>query len=343
MNLRGDRQRVDDAAMSASAGAMASSAEAARPEAPASVAQGEADARFPRAEVDGGTVTAGIPTRMMVLGVADESGIIHADDLARVAAACGVSPEQVRSCVRRLVAEGLYGRVGSGRKARFEPTAKGLALLVSWSSRTRWAWDLDSAEQGWDGTWRLVGFAVPERERSRRDSFRAALVRMGGAAVHGGLYVSPHPWLEPVRAKAERIGVSDQVTLVTATSLTVGPLTDPRDIAASLWPIEELDRRYSSFVETCSPMVTRLRDATRRGRRLSDAERFAGAMSLAVSFTEVFLDDPLLPLELLPQPWPGQAARALAAEGQRLAAQQRVDGGPALFGRYEDVMHLRHA
>ncbi len=276
---------------------------------------------------------------MMVLGVADETGVIHADDLSRVAGACGVSPEQVRSCVRRLIAEALYARVGTGRSARFEPTAKGLALLEKWSSRARWAWGLDTAVQGWDGRWHLVGFAVPERQRSRRDSFRAALVRMGGAAVHGGLYVSPHPWLDRVAARAERIGLGEQVTLVTATHLAIGTLRDPREIAASLWPVEQLTSRYERVVGISTSIVSRLNHASRHGRQLTDAEGFAAAMSLAVSFTEVFLDDPLLPLELLPHPWPGQHARVLAATGQHLAAGLRgSSGGPALFRRYEDAM-----
>ncbi len=281
---------------------------------------------------------------MMVLGVADVTGVIHADDLARVAGACGVSPEQVRSCVRRIVTEGLYDRVGSGRSARFEPTTKGLAVLAKWSSRAQWAWGLDSADQGWDGLWRLVGFAVPERQRSRRDSFRAALLRMGGAAVHGGLYVSPHPWLDRVGTRAERIGLGNQITLVTANRLVVGPHHEPREIVGSLWPIAELGARYRGFIAACTPVVSRLRDANRHGRRVTDAEAFAGAMSLAVSFTEVFLDDPLLPRELLPHPWPGQVARALVAEGQHLAAALRESaGGPALFRLYEDVMTAKPA
>jgi phenylacetic acid degradation operon negative regulatory protein len=290
-----------------------------------------------RADVLDVSAPGAIPTRMMVLGVADETGVIHAGALARVAEACGISPEQVRSCLRRVVSEGLYHRIGAGRSARFEPTAKGLAVLTKWSSRTRWAWDLDSAASGWDGLWHLVGFGVPERQRSRRDSFRAALVRMGGASVHGGLYVSPHPWLDAVRARAQRIGVGEQVTTMTANGLTVGRHGDPRDIAASLWPVDELGGRYERFIETCTPFVSRMRDASRNGRHVSDAEGFAGAMSLAASFTEVFLDDPLLPLELLPHPWPGQAARALAAEGHHLVALQHGDG-TVPFRRYEHAM-----
>ena len=241
--------------------------------------------------------------------------------------------------MRRIVTEGLYRRQGAGKHACFEPTPKGLAVLAKWASRTRWAWGLDTAEHTWDGQWRLVGFGVPERERSRRDSFRAALVRLGGAAVHGGLYVSPHPWLDQVGLRAGRLEISEQVTMVTASELTVGTVSDPREVAATLWPVCDLAKRYGSLIESCTPVVDRLVDAQRRGRRISDGEAIAGAMALAVAFTEVFADDPLLPRELLPQPWPGQQARSLVTEGLRLARDQRGDrSGPTVFRFYDAAM-----
>ena len=42
---------------------------------------------------------------MLVLGLARKDGSILAADAFAVADACGRSPEQVRSCLRRLVAE----------------------------------------------------------------------------------------------------------------------------------------------------------------------------------------------------------------------------------------------
>nr|WP_055502908.1 PaaX family transcriptional regulator C-terminal domain-containing protein [Nonomuraea pusilla] len=52
----------------------------------------------------------------------------------------------------------------------------------------------DAALAPWDGAWHLIAFAVPESARAGRDALRAALTFLGGAAVHGGLYLSPDPW-----------------------------------------------------------------------------------------------------------------------------------------------------
>jgi len=54
---------------------------------------------------------------MLVLGLARQDGSILATDAFPVADACGRSPEQVRSCLRRLVAEGLFTRDGQGQRA----------------------------------------------------------------------------------------------------------------------------------------------------------------------------------------------------------------------------------
>src|SRR5439155_2968312 len=126
-------------------------------------------------------------------------------ELYPVAEACGQSGEQVRSCLRRLVAEGLFVRTGTGTTARFEATPRGLAALGATIERTRLAYAQDAAGRGWDRQWRLVAFAVPESRRTARDALRDRLLALGGAAVQGGLYVSPHPWHKDVKAEATRL------------------------------------------------------------------------------------------------------------------------------------------
>src|SRR5687768_9165041 len=141
-----------------------------------------------------------IPTRVLVFGMAHEDGTILGEEVYPVAEACGQSPEQVRSCLRRIVAEGLFVREGEGREARFTATEAGLAQLGSTMERTRLAYLQDAAGRGWDRRWRIVAFAVPESRRTARDAFRDRLLALGGAPVHNGLYVSPHPWLKDVHA-----------------------------------------------------------------------------------------------------------------------------------------------
>ena len=73
---------------------------------------------------------AGIPTRLLVLGMAHRDGTILGSELYSVIETCGVSVDQLRSQLRRLVTEGLFTREGEGRDAVFRATARGRATLI---------------------------------------------------------------------------------------------------------------------------------------------------------------------------------------------------------------------
>jgi phenylacetic acid degradation operon negative regulatory protein len=280
-----------------------------------------------------------IPTRVLVLGMAHEDGTILADELLPVAEACGQSTEQVRSCLRRLVQEGLFRREGRGRAARFLATEAGLKALGATMERHRLAYVQDHAGRGWDRKWRLVSFAIPESKRAARDAFRDRLLALGGAAIANALYVSPHRWEKDVAAEAERLGVKELVTQAATDDLDVGGITDPRELAKRLWPIDDIAHRYERFVATYERVPGALEEMRKRRERMADAVFLPGALRCTVEFSEIFADDPLLPPELLPRPWPGRAARELLVRSRRLALLLREQHNrPALFRSFDDLV-----
>lgn len=265
-----------------------------------------------------------------------EDGALNPTEIAPVAEACGQTTEQVRSCLRRLTAEGLIERT-TASPASYQATEAGrVALGVD---RTRMAYAQDAAGRGWDRQWRMVAFAVPEERRSARDALRDRLVGLGGAAVQGGLYVSPHPWHDDVIAEAKRLDIAEQVTTAVADELTVGGVGDPRDLATGLWPLDELAVEYSAFVTRFADVPAALTDMRKRHEKLPDAAFLPGALAMAVEFQRTFERDPLLPPELLPRPWPGRAARELLLKSRRLALSVRqTPGRPALFRLYDEIL-----
>jgi len=280
-----------------------------------------------------------IPTRTLVLGMAHDDGTLHAGEIYPVAEACGQSAEQVRSCLRRLVSEKLFVRSGIGRTATFSATDEGRAALAATTHRTRLAWSQDVAGRGWDGRWRLVAFAVPETRRAARDALRDRLRLLGGAALQGGLYVSPHPWHDDVRAIAARAGIDTGLTFATVTDLEIDGERDPREIARRLWPIDDLANRYRRFVEEFTWVPDALAKMRDRHERLPDTDFLPGGLAMAVAFGTSFNDDPLLPPELLPRPWPGRAARDLLVRSRRGAlALRQAAGRPALFRLFDETV-----
>ena len=281
-----------------------------------------------------------VPTRVLVLGMAHEDGTVLAGELFPVAEACGQTGEQVRSCLRRVVAEGLFVRAGgSGATARYQATAAGMAALGATMERTLLAYGQDAAGRGWDRQWRLVAFALPESRRRDRQLFRDRLRALGGAAIQGGLYVSPHPWHKEVADQAGALGIETSVTMATTDDLNVGGERDPRQLARRLWPLDDLAEGYEVFVQRYRDLPSVLAAMRRRHDKLADASFLPGALSMAVGFQACFEGDPLLPPELLPRPWPGRTARDLLVTCRRLALSIRQSAGrPALFRLFDDAI-----
>lgn len=280
-----------------------------------------------------------LPTRMLVFGVARHDGSIPAADVFAVANACGRSAEQVRSCLRRLVGEGLFERDGVGQRAVYRPTDAGLRALAGFGARALQAHAQDTERDTWDGCWHLVAFAVPEARRAARDALRDQLGLLGGAAVHNGLYASAHPWDKDVLATADELGVTEHVTLATTAELVVGGEADPPALAARLWPLAEIAARYQAFLDRWSFVVVRLEEMQRHDRQLADSAFLPGALAMALAYRSCFDTDPLLPAALLPQPWPGRAARELLLDSRRLALRIRAAGGlPTLFATFYDLV-----
>ena len=256
-----------------------------------------------------------------------------------MAEACGQTVEQVRSCLRRLVGEGLFEREGEGRDARFQATPEGMRAMVASMERTRLAFAQDAAGRGWDRRWHLVAFAIPEAKRASRDAFRDQLLDLGGAAVQNGLYVSPHPWEPAATAQADRLGVGEHTTFATTDDLLVGGVGDPRELAASLWPLDEVGHRYQAFIDEFRDVPALLEQRRRDKRRLTEAEFLPGSLSFGIKFQASFNDDPLLPPELLPRPWPGREARELLIRCRRLGVLLREEHDkPRLFAPWDELL-----
>ncbi|UDY35744.1 PaaX family transcriptional regulator C-terminal domain-containing protein [Dermatobacter hominis] len=297
----------------------------------------DVEAALPVDPTDGG-----VPTRLMVLGLAHRDGSVHGAELYPVAAECGISDETVRSCMRRLIADGLFLREGEGRDAVFSATEAGRAALEVTHQRHLMAYAQDAAGRGWDRRWRLVAFAIPESRRAARDAFRDHLRILGGAAIQPGLYVSPHRWTAEVTEEAERLGIPEHVSTLTTEDLHVGGETNPRTLVERLWPLDEVARRYDDFIATYRDVPEALEAMRRRHERISEHDFLPGALHIAIRFNECFEMDPLLPPELLPRPWPGKEAREVLARCRRIGVLAREDkGGPALFRVFDDaIAHL---
>ncbi|WP_433413096.1 PaaX family transcriptional regulator C-terminal domain-containing protein [Microtetraspora malaysiensis] len=276
-----------------------------------------------------------VPTRMLVEALVRADLTVDTGEIYATGNLLGMTDQQVRLCIKRLVAEGRFTHEGRGRKAVLratDTTEQTLGLDVEFVAH---AFRQDAGLAPWDGTWHLVAFAVPETARTARDALRAALTRLGGAPIQGGLYVSANPWEPYVEDHARHLDVLDNLTFATTRDLRQGDQDDPAALALALWPLAEIAERYRRLTAVAEPRLERLRDHA----DLTDAQRLTIAVELAAEFARAMEPDPLLPPQLLPQPWPGSHARALVAQCWSLLNENAGPGSEStrLFRLYGDM------
>ncbi|WP_240139464.1 PaaX family transcriptional regulator C-terminal domain-containing protein [Streptomyces sp. MUM 178J] len=283
-----------------------------------------------------------IGTRTLVFALLREDGTVDAGELYSVAEALGMTDQQVRLCVKRLVAEGRFTQEGRGRKAVLRAAADPTGAIAPDAEYVRHAYRQDRGLAPWDGTWHLFAFAIPETARQARDALRDALLHLGAAPLQGGLYVAANAIGPIVEAHARHLGVLPSLTRLTSRDLRVGNEDDPARLAAELWPLPAVAERHEALAALAGARLARLSGPDRP----TGTERLTYAIELATAFTAAMRPDPLLPPELLPQPWPGARARSLAArcwEALACDADDHAPGRLRLFRLYDGVRNAPSA
>ena len=260
---------------------------------------------------------------MLVLGTAGPNGVVDRAEAVRVAEACGHTAAQVDECLSGLVSDGLYAE----RDGRFTPTAAAVAEFGSYLRRIKLSFEQDAAGRGWDRHWRLVG--GDEQLGSR-------LLALGGAGLRRGLWVSPHDWFDDARREATELGVVDTLVLASTDDLDVRGERDPKVIAERLWSIDEVAARYERFLADWAHVPDELEAMRRAKTPPEDTGLLLLTLGMGVAHDELSADDPFLPPELLPRPWPGRAARDLVLRCRKLA--RNLPGGARLFGFYDSYV-----
>ena len=261
------------------------------------------------------------PPRTLVEGLVREDGTVVLADAYAVANLLGIEDQPLRLATRRLIAEGEFVQEGRGRAGILRRTAAADQRERHDAEFVQLAYAQDCGQIVWPGVWHLLAVSVPESQRAQRDRLRRTLSRLGAGVLNPGLYVSPHPWGDHLRAEFPHLAGLDRVVTAEAHALTVGGHSDPAQIARLLWPLADLADGHAALLAATAEPAPDDRTA-----------RLAHMLRLAHLFSVAHLPDPLLPPELLPPDWIGTRARAAFAAVWRELTAGSPDVG--LFTRF---------
>jgi len=145
--------------------------------------------------------------------------------------------------------------------------------------------------------WLLVSFSIAESERDRRHQLRKRLSGIGCGTVTAAL------WIAPAYLSDEIGGILDSLELRNSTTLFTSPDRRTAQDVATWWDLDALAGLHRTFIAEVSQ---------------GSGSEFARYIRGIDAWRSIPYLDPGLPIELLPDNWPGIESERLFA---RLVAE----------------------
>ncbi len=224
-------------------------------------------------------------------------GSIRLKGLIDLLAPFGLNQRLVRTSVFRLVQEQWLQPKKYGRESSYQLTESGkrrFALAYGKIYRRQ------TAE--WNGRWTLILLLANGTTPQLRTRLRRELEWQGLRQLAPNLLAHPQIDRAALEEVLDRLNAARKVAACqVVNSADLGSLSD---LVKGLWDLSAVINGYREFLRRCSTL-----------RRLSDEpaviapqQWFMIRTLLIHAFRRIVLHDPLLPIELLPDPWIGAEA-----------------------------------
>lgn len=242
--------------------------------------------------------------------IAPHGGAIWLGSLIELLAPFGVNDRLLRTSVFRLVQEGWLVANRDGRRSAYAILPEALPRFER-ANRRIYA----PLTTHWDGSWTLLLAAGSDIDAPARAQLRKEFIWEGYAMIAPGIFGHPVGSPDIIEEILVRAGVQGKLLVCRARELP-GVSTRPlRALAADGWDLSGVVDGYRQFIEQFSPLLA-------GSEALAPEQAFVIRSLLIHAYRRVQLHDPMLPIELLPDPWPGSEAYALAR-----ALYRRVQAG----------------
>jgi phenylacetic acid degradation operon negative regulatory protein len=221
----------------------------------------------------------------------------------------GVTDRLVRTSVFRLAQEGWLVANREGRRSSY-------ALLPEARPRFERANRRIYAPPGldWDGRWTVVMAPNGSIAAPLRAAVRKELEWEGYAMLAPGLLAHPAADAPTLAEILERVKGTGKIFVCSAAELPGSGSRPLGELVQEGWDLSGVVADYQRFIAEFTPLLTLLRGEP----ALTNEAAFVVRSLLIHAYRRVQLHDPMLPLDLLPQPWPGSEAYALAQAIYRL-------------------------
>jgi phenylacetic acid degradation operon negative regulatory protein len=226
-------------------------------------------------------------------------------ELVAVASLFGISDGAARTCLWRMVStgeltadEGSYALAGRLLERRER---------VDEASRID-----DAAARRWDGTWELAIVSLDRRSAADRLELRKAATALHLAELREGVWIRPDN-LDPQRLPTSRAVLDQQCTHFHNAATDIHA-----DKMRSLFSLDEWTVDARALTEAMTV-------ALKQDERADSTESIRYEFALSIAVVRHLQLDPMLPVELTPEHWPGHTLRSTYRRFDD-AFQQRMSG-----------------
>ncbi len=256
--------------------------------------------------------------------IAPHGGAFWLGSMIDLLAPLGVSDRLVRTSVFRLVQEGWLVASREGRRSRYALEPKALPRFERANRRI-----YSPPGLHWDGRWTFMLAPTSSIDGELRALLRKELEWEGFAMLATGVMAHPAPERDTLREILARSGALGKVFVCDAAELPgVGSRPLP-ELVGDAWDLSGVAAGYWQFIDSFTPLLDM--DA-----HLAPQDAFAIRSLLIHAYRRVQLHDPMLPLELLPDPWPGSHAYELARRIYLLTYAQAEEHVMAMLRREDE-------
>ncbi len=210
-------------------------------------------------------------------------------ELIAVASQFGISPGAARTCLWRMVSNGeLTGDDGCYTLA---------GHLLERRQRVDDASRIDDVPlSGWDRTWELAIVSLDRRSAADRLELRKAATALHLAELREGVWIRPDN-LDPQRLPTSRAVLDQQCTHFHGAATDIS--ADKMRLLFSLDP----------WADDARALIEAMDVALTTSKRDDSPETFTYEFALSIAVVQHLQRDPLLPVELIGDRWPGHTLR----------------------------------
>ncbi|MDP2860845.1 MAG: PaaX family transcriptional regulator C-terminal domain-containing protein, partial [bacterium] len=171
----------------------------------------------------------------------------------------------------------------------------------------------------WDGKWRIVAFDIAEINHLLRQTLREKLKNLGFGMLQKSIWLTPHDIIADFRDFLEYHHLEDSVYAFETGDLLAG---DEKELATKVWKLKKLNQTYESLLDEINMLQQPSIVISDRSKQLKakvtnkmQRSRYNSKIKVLKNrYLKLFLSDPCLPKELLPDDWAGETVRGKIRE-----------------------------